>query len=65
MEIERCGANRWFLIGLHLYIFPPEPKIGDFQALHNWEPRKMGIWDTLKFRWGMGIWRYTVSDVRR
>lgn len=31
---------RWFVIGLHLYVFPPEPEVGDIEALHNWIPQK-------------------------
>lgn len=56
-------TERWFIVGLHLYMFPPEPKIGDFEALHNWKPQKMGVWATLKFRQHAGIWCYKTSDI--
>lgn len=46
---------RWFVIGLHLYVFPPEPEVGDIEALHNWIPQKKGIIETLKFRFHTGI----------
>lgn len=54
---------RWFVIGLHLYIFPPDPEMGDFAALENWRPRRMGIWETLKFRWYTRTWSYATGDV--
>lgn len=31
---------RWFVIGLHLYIFPPDPEMGDFVALENWRQKE-------------------------
>lgn len=52
--------NRWFIIGLHLYVYPPDPEVGDMEALRKWKPVKKGIWETLKFRWHTGIWSYTV-----
>lgn len=51
---------RWFVIGLHLYVYPPDPLVGDLEALKNWKPEKKGVWETLKFRWNTGIWSYTV-----
>ena len=24
---------KWFVIGFHLYVFPPDPKVGDIEAL--------------------------------
>lgn len=51
---------RWFVIGLHLYVYPPDPPVGDFEALKNWKPEKKGVWETLKFRWHTGIWSYAV-----
>ena len=52
---------RWFVIGLHLYVFLPEPEVGDIEALHNWIPQKKGIIETLKFRFHTGIWSYKLS----
>ncbi|MCS2864914.1 hypothetical protein NXW13_13980 [Bacteroides thetaiotaomicron] len=54
---------RWFVIGLHLYVFPPEPEVGDIEALHNWIPQKKGIIETLKFRFHTGIWSYTAGNI--
>lgn len=34
---------RWILIGLNLFIFPPDPEVGDMEALMNWKPKKQGI----------------------
>lgn len=42
---------KWFVIGFHLYVFPPDPKVGDIEALINWKPEKKGVLETLKFRW--------------
>lgn len=33
---------RFFIIGLQLYIYPPEPQFGDLKALHEWKPIKFG-----------------------
>ena len=54
---------RWFVIGLHLYVFPPEPEVGDIEALHNWIPQKRGLIETLKFRFHTGIWSYTAGNI--
>ena len=70
-NIKRSGLNkyldmnrmRWFVIGLHLYVFPPEPEVGDIEALHNWIPQKKGIIETLKFRFHTGIWSYTAGTI--
>lgn len=51
---------RWFVIGLHLYVYPPDPAVGDMDALKHWKPEKKSIWETLKFRWHTGIWSCTV-----
>ena len=53
---------KWFIVGLHLYVFPPDPEVGDLKALHNWKPRKMGIIETIKFRFNTGIWSYTARN---
>lgn len=55
---------RWFVIGLHLYIFPPDPEVGDMAALKNWKPKEIGIWETLKFRWYTGIWSYAAGNYK-
>ena len=49
---------KWFVIGFHLYVFPPDPKVGDIEALINWKPEKKGVLETFKFRWHVGIWSY-------
>lgn len=54
---------RWFIIGLHLYVFPPDPEVGGMVSFKNWKPRKMSIWETLKFRWYTGIWSYTSGNL--
>lgn len=53
---------KWFIVGLHLYVFPPDPEVGDLKALHNWKPLKMGIIETIKFRFNTGIWSYTARN---
>lgn len=53
---------KWFIIGLHLYVFPPEPEVGDMDTLHNWIPLKKGIIETLKFRFHTGIWNYRAGN---
>lgn len=52
----------WFIIGLDFWIFPSEPKIGNLEALHEWEPIKAGIWRCLKLRWELKDWRYTINS---
>lgn len=52
---------KWFIIGVHLYVFPPDPKVGDIETLKNWKPVKIGIVETLKFRWHTGIWSYKAA----
>lgn len=54
---------KWFIIGLHLYIFPPDPEVGDLDALHNWIPIKKGIIETIKFRFHTGIWKYSYGNL--
>lgn len=60
---KNMNRIRWFVIGLHLYVFPPEPEVGDIEALHNWIPQKKGIIETLKFRFHTGIWSYTAGNI--
>ncbi len=55
---DHMNKIKWFIVGTHLYVFPPEPKVGDIEALKNWVPDKKGFFETLKFRWHTGIWSY-------
>lgn len=55
--------TRWFIIGFHLYVFPEDPQLGDFQALRNWIPQRKGIFETIKFRFQTGIWSYTAGNL--
>lgn len=57
--------QRWSLIGMHLYIFPPEPAVGDLDALRNWRPVKMGLWPSILFRVKFKCWAYAVYDINR
>lgn len=59
-EFSCVKKHRWFVIGFHLYIYPSDPPIGDFEALKSWKPQKKGIWETLKFRWHTRVWSYAV-----
>jgi hypothetical protein len=56
--MNNMNKIKWFVIGFHLYVFPPDPKVGDIEALINWKPEKKGVLETLKFRWHFGIWSY-------
>lgn len=51
--------RRWFIIGLHLYVYPPAPSIKARDNWRNWKPEKKGVMETLKFRWRRGIWSYS------
>lgn len=55
------NKTHWFVIGLHLYIYPPAPAVGDIEGLHNWTPHEIGILGTLRFRFCTGIWKYTAG----
>lgn len=48
--------RRWFIIGLHLYVYPPVHDFKKMSDWRNWKPEKKGIMETLKFRWRRGIW---------
>lgn len=61
-KMKIMNKTRWFLIGLHLYIFPHEPELGDITALYNWKPIKMGILYTLKFRYKIKYWGYSLNS---
>lgn len=52
---------RFALIGMNMFIFPPDPKIGDFEALKKWELIKVGFWQTLKFRIKFKYWSYAIK----
>lgn len=52
---------KWFVIGWHLYVFPPDPEVGDIKALLNWKPIEKGVIETLKFRWNTGVWTYNTA----
>jgi hypothetical protein len=63
MQLEKDTSRvfDWFLIGMALYIFPPRPKTGDFDAMKQWQPVKLSFWETLKFRLKCRIFRYTAG----
>lgn len=54
---------KWFLVGMSLYIFPPDPEVGDIKALHKWKPKDLGFWEALKFRFKFKIFRYSAKSL--
>nr|DAM03157.1 MAG TPA: hypothetical protein [Caudoviricetes sp.] len=50
---------RFFIIGLRLSIFPPDPPIGDFKALKEWKPIRCSIIECIKLRIKLRFWGYT------
>lgn len=53
---------KWCIIGMNLYIFPPDPAVGDIKALREWKPKKYGFFTTLKLRWKLRYWGYTTKN---
>lgn len=58
--IKELENRKWYLIGMHLYIFPPEPKFGDIIAFHEWYPIEVGFWKTFLFRIKTWTWKCEV-----
>ena len=54
---------KWFVIGLNLYVFPPDPEIGDMEGLKKWEPSKKGIIETLIFRFKTRTWAHSTGNM--
>lgn len=53
--------TRIFVIGLAAYKFPPDPEIGDIEALKNWKPVKLSSWQAILLRIKLKIYRYSVK----
>lgn len=62
-KLESTKRLEWVIIGLELYVWPPEPPIGDWEAFRKWQPENKGIWACLKLRFKIGFWgEYLRSD---
>ncbi|OCW94195.1 hypothetical protein A9168_08195 [Macellibacteroides sp. HH-ZS] len=59
---EKTEHAFWIITGLELLVWPPEPAVGDWEALHKWEPYSKGVWACIKFRFKLGFWGYNLTS---
>ena len=42
------SMRRIYRVGWSVYVWQPDPAVGDIEALHNWNPVKLPFWKGLK-----------------
>jgi len=61
-KISATKNLEWFIMGLDLWVWPPDPEVGDWEAFRKWEPKNMGVIACLKLRWKIGFWGYELRS---
>ena len=60
--MEKKEVEIWAIIGLELWVWPPEPALGDWEAYHKWKSENKGIFACLRLRFKLGFWGYNLRS---